>query len=124
MPRGGLRSPAGGRPKGSREVPAPGSEERQLTRKALGEAVSVIDENLPEIMQKAVDMAKAGNENMVRYCIDRALGKPRETTRLEAGAGTGVLFQIITVRREQGEIQISDNGHLMIEGDGSGGNKD
>jgi len=65
--RGGKRAGAGRKPSGLRLHPRAESPIRIAELK--------LSEHLPELVEKAVEMALAGDRALLAYCIDRVLGK-------------------------------------------------
>lgn len=51
--------------------------------RALCEAAEQgLADSLPELIKKAIELALGGSESMLKYCIDRSLGKPTESVDL------------------------------------------
>ena len=64
-----------------------GIKGRSGPRKKLGtqinEAMALLDQELPGLVQKLIDKAEKGDRDSLIYLIDRRMGKPRSTVELE-----------------------------------------
>lgn len=66
--KGEINNPKG-RPKGAKSVAT------ELRKKIEGEAMTDLAEKMPTLIKKAIDMAENGNENMLKFVIERFIPK-------------------------------------------------
>lgn len=58
--------------------------------KVVSEAISRIDDNLPSLFDKLISLAKNGDREALFYCIDRRLGKAKQTQDINIEAKVGL----------------------------------
>lgn len=90
----GVKKPRAGRPKGF--------------KRQVDEAMSIIDQELPNIITLLVQKAKEGDRDALIYLIDRRMGKPKQQTEIKGAEelGAGMLAMIYRAVAEARRRQI------------------
>ena len=69
---------------------SPGTVMKYLTEK--------IDDNWPRLVDALIEKALGGDKEMIQYCFDRRLGKPKVVTEIEADEGLSKVAFIIAMK--------------------------
>lgn len=80
----------------------------------------VFDQNSYVLVEQLIDKAKNGDKEMLIYCFDRRLGKPKATTEIEGGEalGAGIVLQILQLVSEHKRKQLTGSlppGDSLVE---------
>lgn len=93
--RGGKRAGAGRKPSGMRLVERAESPIRIAELK--------LAERLPELVERAIEIALEGDKAMLGYCIDRVMGKAMQPVD-HSGAVDHKVESVETIRRAIGVV--------------------
>ena len=76
------------------------------------------DLNMFDLTDKVIELAKEGNREMLIYCFDRRLGKPKATTEIEGGEAlaAGAVLKILQIVAEHKRKQLSSQEQKALQG--------
>lgn len=108
---GGLRSA---------QVVRPNLSHRKQLRDAFGKVLDV--ETFEQITRKVVDLAKAGDKDMIKLCFEHGLGRPSAAGSADemVGAGEGATGASARQIARQGEKVVGFPGSGYSAGDEAG----
>ena len=83
----GVSGNPNGRPKGAR------TKSVELRKAIEQEAMKEMSTAMPDLIKKALEMAQDGNENMLRFCIERFVPKAAPSEGGQKGIG-GIVINV------------------------------